>query len=174
MIASRLALGLAAMMVAACERQSPPVNAQEQRPLTIATPEADPNAIQPTDCALPSLALAESAKKLSNKIVAETKANFSTAFGRSCVNGTLESGEFYDPEAADPGRLFLFNAPDANVASIYTSKVNGNRMVLEYPFLTADGQSRVPTIEELEEAIYCSVVGATPKEQEDSGRCLPD
>jgi hypothetical protein len=47
-------------------------------------------------------------------------------------------------------------------------------MVLEYPFLTTDGKTQVPTSNELEEAIYCAVVGATPEEQESSGRCLVD
>ena len=72
------------------------------------------------------------------------------------------------------GKLFLINAPEANVASIYLSDVDGSRMVLEYPFLTTDGKSQVPTAGELEEAIYCAVRGATPEEQEASGRCLVD
>jgi hypothetical protein len=47
-------------------------------------------------------------------------------------------------------------------------------MVLEYPFLTIDGKSQVPTADELEEAIYCAVRGTTPEEREASGRCLVD
>ena len=162
MIRNRLII-VVLLFASACSQQ--PANQQSS---------ADPNATVASDCAQPELILAGSDTKLSDNVVTKTKANFATAFGRSCVNGTLESGEFYDPEAIDLGRLFLFNAPDANIASIYVSKANGNRMVLEFPFLTADGQSHVPSTEELEEAIYCNVVGATPKEQESIGRCLPD
>ena len=79
-----------------------------------------------------------------------------------------------DPKAADQARIFLVNAPEANAASIYLSDVDGSRMILEYPFLTMDGKSQVPAAEELEEAIYCAVVGATAEEQEKSGRCLVD
>ena len=104
----------------------------------------------------------------------ETKANFAAAFQRSCAKGHLEQKELFDSKAADQGQLFLINAPEANVASIYLSEVDGNRMVLEYPFLTTDGKSQVPSADELEEAIYCVVVGATPEEQESSGRCLVD
>ena len=104
----------------------------------------------------------------------ETKANFAAAFQRACAKRNLEERELFDPRAVDQGQLFLINAPEANVASIYLSEVDGNRMVLEYPFLTTDGKTQVPSSEELEEAIFCVVVGATPEEQEKSGRCLVD
>jgi hypothetical protein len=32
----------------------------------------------------------------------------------------------------------------------------------------------VPSAAEIEEAIFCAVHGASEKEQEESGRCLPD
>ena len=162
MIRDRLIL-IALLFVSACQQQP----ASEQ-------PKADPNATLASDCAAPLLVLAGSDTKLSDDVVAKTKANFANAFGRSCVNGILESREFYDPRAGDLGRLFLLNAPDANIASIYVSKADGNRMVLEFPFLTADGQSHVPSTEQLEEAIYCKVIGSTPEVQEKTGRCLPD
>ena len=79
-----------------------------------------------------------------------------------------------DPEAADSDTLFLLNAPEANIASIYLSETDGKRMVLEYAFVTPDGQSHVPPVEDLEEAIHCKVIGATPEEEERIGRCLPD
>jgi hypothetical protein len=104
----------------------------------------------------------------------EAQANFQSAYEASCAKDVLSDVPLIDPKATDQGRIFLVNAPEANVASIYLSDVDGSRMVLEYPFLTTDGKSQVPTADELEEAIYCSVVGATPEEQESTGRCLPD
>ena len=133
------------------------------------------NAVEPAarECALPMLSLADGAP-LESRLFDETKANFTIAFRSACAKGTLEARELIDPKPGEQGKLFLINAPEANVASIYLSKVDGNRMVLEYPFLTVDGKSQVPSATELEEAIYCAVVGATPEEQESSGRCLVD
>jgi hypothetical protein len=75
-------------------------------------------------------------------------------------------------------RLFLRNAPNANVAQIYRladARIpSPPRRVLEFPFVTEDRVAHVPTADELTEAIYCHVRGATPQEQEESGRCLPD
>jgi len=175
-----LPLLLGAALIA-CRQEAPPEKNSAALANTAAVGDPasqqsnlDPNATLASDCALPELILAGSDTKLNDDVVARTKANFATAFGRACVNGILESEELLDPKSGDEGRLFLFNAPDANIASIYLSKTNGNRMVLEFPFLTADGQSHVPSTEELEEAIYCKLVGATPEEQERTGRCLPD
>jgi len=125
------------------------------------------------ECPAPALAMADNAQ-LASALMDETKANFATAFKSACGKGLLTEKPLIDPKATDQGKLFLINAPEANVASIYLSDVDGSRMVLEYPFLTIDGKSQVPTADELEEAIYCAVRGATPQEQEASGRCLVD
>jgi hypothetical protein len=93
-----------------------------------------------------------------------TSANFARAYAKACAGGLLKSGKL-------PDRLVLHNAPEANVASIYS---NNGRTVLEYYFITPDGRRHVPDVAELHEAIYCSVRGATPQEEEESGRCLPD
>jgi len=45
---------------------------------------------------------------------------------------------------------------------------------LQHFILTTGGKSQVPSVAELEEAIDCAVIGATPEEQERSGRCLVD
>lgn len=127
----------------------------------------------PENCALPTLAMADDAQ-LKSALMNETTTNFLAAFNRACDKGLLTEKPLIDPRATDQGKLFLINAPEANVASIYFSDVDGSRMVLEYPFLTTDGKSQVPTADELEEAIYCAVRGATPEEQEASGRCLVD
>jgi hypothetical protein len=122
---------------------------------------------------LPTLALANGAQ-LASEPMEETKAHFADAYKGACAKGLLKDKPLIDPKAADQHKLFLVNAPEANVASIYLSEVDGNKMVLEYPFLTTDGKTQVPSADELKEAIYCSVVGATAEEQESSGRCLVD
>jgi hypothetical protein len=131
--------------------------------------------VVPTDlCTPPTLALADGDRSPTSPQLDEAKANFVTAYRRACDKGYLKDKALIEAKAADQQQLVLINAPEANVASIYLSEVDGNRMVLEYPFLTTDGKSQVPSADELEEAIYCAVVGATPEEQEASGRCLVD
>jgi hypothetical protein len=157
----------------ACRQEAPP----EKNSAAIANTAAaaDPA----SDCAPPALAIAEGDQSFravfgeSSATLRQTRANFSTAFGRACAKGLLKGKALIDPKAADQSRLFLLNAPDANVVSIYLPE-GTKRMVLEFPFLTHDGQTNVPTADDLEEAIYCRVKGATPEEQESSGRCLPD
>jgi hypothetical protein len=137
---------------------------------------ATANALAPAaaeKCVPPALAMADNAK-LESALMDETDANFAAAYKGACDKALLTDKPLIDPKAADQGRIFLVNAPEANVASIYLSEVDGSRMVLEYPFLTTDGKTQVPTADELEEAIYCAVRGATPQEQEASGRCLVD
>jgi hypothetical protein len=134
------------------------------------------NALEPAaaeKCLPPTLAMADNAK-LESALMDETEANFAAAYKGACDKALLTDKPLIDPKAADQGRIFLVNAPEANVASIYLSDVDGNRIVLEYPFLTTDGKTQVPSPAELEEAIYCAVRGATPQEQEASGRCLVD
>ena len=130
-------------------------------------------AAKPTSqCEPPTLGSEDKALAEGSALFRETKANFSAAFASACAKGLLKESPLIDP-TADRGRLFLLNAPDANVASIYLP--NGTkRMVLEFPFLTHDGRTNVPSANDLEEAIYCSVHGATAEEQESSGRCLVD
>ena len=124
-------------------------------------------------CPVPALAMADSTQ-FESSLMDETRTNFATAFKSACGKGLLTEKPLIDPKATDQGKLFLINAPDANVASIYLSDVDGSRMVVEYPFLTTDGKTQVPSADELEEAIYCAVAGATPEEQESTGRCLVD
>ena len=156
---------LAGLAVAGCRQQAAPadenvsaVNASEQAA---------------GQCTPPALAMADNAQ-LESKLLGETQANLAKAYKRACDKGLLKDKAVIDAKATDQHKLFLINAPEANVASIYLSDVDGNRMVLEYPFLTTDGKTQVPSADELGEAIYCAVVGATPEEQESSGRCLVD
>ena len=156
---------LAAMALAACGQGADPDNVGD-----VAANTVEQAASQ---CTPPTLAMADSAQ-LASALIDETKANFAAAFQAGCKKDLFKDKPLIDPRAADPGKLFLINAPEANVASIYVSEVDGDRMVLEYPFLTTDGKTQVPSAGELEEAIYCAAVGATPEEQESTGRCLVD
>jgi hypothetical protein len=124
-------------------------------------------AAAPAHCAPVELALAEKQMPptFRGKPFRETSANFSKAYARACALGLLKA----KPLIASR-RLFLINAPDANAASIYPE--NG-RTVLEFPFVTG-GKVNVPSVSDLQEAIYCAVHGASAKEQQESGRCLPD
>ena len=163
---TRVLILLACIASAACGQGSEP----ETNSVAIAKPEGQAASEK---CVPPTLAMADSTQ-LKSALMDEAGANFATAFKGACDKGLLTEKPLIDPRAADQGKLFLINAPEANVASIYFSDVDGSRMVLEYPFLTTDGKSQVPTASELEEAIYCAVRGAAPEEQEASGRCLVD
>ena len=128
-------------------------------------------------CAPVSLALAGGPKPFTAKYSAkspaflQTSANFAKAYAKACSAGLLKKEPLVDAKAKDKSHLILLNAPEANIASIY---LNGGKMLLEYPFVTDFGKANVPSAADLHEAIYCAVKGATPKEEEESGRCLPD
>jgi hypothetical protein len=133
----------------------------------------------------PTLALSEDftdprrAFALRTDAFRRTAVNFAAAYRRACARGLLRGRTLIDAGAGQQRRLFLKNAPDANIASIYLDGEEGapaaaRRMVLEYPFLTADGAAHVPGTAELAEAIFCHVQGASAAESEESGRCLPD
>ena len=155
---------LAGLALAACGQKAAP----DRNTAAADSIEQDAN-----QCIPPMLALAGGAQ-LASQPMEETKAHFADAYEIACAKGLLKDKPLIDAKAADQGKLFLINAPDANVASIYLSEVDANKMLLEYPFLTTDGKTQVPSTEELEEAIYCAVHGASQQEQESSGRCMVD
>jgi len=108
-----------------------------------------------------------------------TAENFSAAYRKSCATGLLRNHALMEPDAVQPDTLFLKNAPDANDAAIYRdggqdTPMVRRVMVLEYPFVPADGAARIPTADDIGEAIYCAVQGATAKEENEDGRCLVD
>ena len=108
----------------------------------------------------------------------QLEANFAAAYRASCTPALLQRHQLVVTGAAEPDRLRVKNAPDANVASIYLDGEEGapasrRHMVLEYHFVSG-GETQVPTTSELREAIFCEVQGATQQEEEASGRCLPD
>jgi hypothetical protein len=96
--------------------------------------------------------------------------NVRAAFKSACASHLLKGSTIPQLRGISSRRLYLLNAPEANVASLY---VHHGQLVLEYPFLT-DGKAQLPASSEIHEAIYCAVRGASQKEQEESGRCLPD
>ena len=118
-------------------------------------------------CAHVDLALAKDMPAVfRGKAFRKTSANFAKGYAQACADGLLKAKPI-----AKSGQLFLHNAPEANGGSIYAS---GSRMIFEYWFVTGDGRVHVPSVGQIHEAIYCAVHGASQKEQEESGRCLPD
>jgi hypothetical protein len=99
------------------------------------------------------------------------EANVRAAFKSACATHLLTGSTIAKLGGVSSRRLYLLNAPEANVASIYE---RGGQLVLEYPFVTGGHDSHVPGAADIEEAIFCAVHGASAKEQEESGRCLPD
>jgi hypothetical protein len=128
-------------------------------------------------CAPVSLALAGGPKPFTAKYSAkspaftQTSANFAKAYAKACAAGLLKKKPLIEAKAKDRTHLILLNAPEANIPSIY---LHEGRMLLEYPFVTDSGKANVPSADDLQEAIFCTVHGASAKEQEESGRCLPD
>jgi len=126
-------------------------------------------AASPTHCAPVELSIAGSPRTFVSQFARnsdgfrKTAANFSKAYARACAEGLIKGQPL-------PPTLYLFNAPDANDASIYRS---GKAMLLEYPFVSG-GKVNVPSVDDLHEAIFCAVQGASVKEQEETGRCLVD
>jgi len=123
----------------------------------------------PTQCAPVELSIAGSPRTFVSQFARNsdgfrrTAANFAKAYARACAEGLIKGQPL-------PQTLYLANAPDANVASIYRS---GKVMFLEYWFVSG-GKVNVPSADDLHEAIFCAVRGASVKEQEESGRCLVD
>ena len=169
------ALLAGAISVAGCERQGAAVAKDEARPPAVAVAAA------PACAPPPALALSpdfEDPGKIfapGSQAFESTKANFAAAYQKSCEKGLLRDVALIDTDASDRDHLFLFNAPEANVTGIYQSRHSSppGLMVLESFFLTEQG-TQIPSVEDIEEAIYCNVKGATPEEEEKSGRCLPD
>jgi hypothetical protein len=181
--ASLVALALA---LSACgQGQQPAAPAAPAKAMAPAVPER-PKADAASACApAPSLALAEDFPDPHRAFAPGTApyrrldANFAAAYRGACARGLLRSHSLIVAGAAERDRLHIKNAPDANVASIYLGGEEGapraqRHMLLEYPFLTADGATHVPTESALREAIFCAVQGATQQEEEESGRCLAD
>ena len=140
--------------------------------LTAAAP-----APQAERCSPPTVMLAGNDKELTVRFWAGTprrrtlEDNVRAAFKSACKYGLLKGSTIPKLGGVSSRRLYLWNAPAANVASIYA---NQGRLLLEYPFVAADRSMNVPSAAEIQEAVYCAVHGATAQEQAKGGRCLPD
>jgi len=156
----------AILLLAACGQQ-----ASDAEPAPIAS-------TNPSDCAKVTLDIvperfAEGRENFAVGTKARTKLdeNFTVALAQACAEGLLAKQPLVDPRSKEKNTLFIANAPEANIASIY---FNAGATWFEGPFF-ADGQHvQVPGPAAIKEAIFCHTVGATPKEQETTGRCLPD
>jgi len=185
-------LSLAALMLGlpACgQRQIAAANASEGAAAPKAVlldPALAPKAAAASACApAPHLVLGDGFSDARGTFAAGSapfrrlEANFATAYRASCTPALLQRHALIAAGAAERDRLRVKNAPDANVAAFYLDGEEGapastRHMVLEYPFLTADGVAHVPTESDLREAIFCAVHGATQQEEDESGRCLAD
>ncbi len=137
----------------------------------------------PAACPAPAVELAEPKGAFAARFASGSDARRKTesaaraAFKAACAKGLLRGDTIPKLSGVSAKRLFLENWPDANVAIIEADQLTGGtgwRLVLGYPFVASDGSVNVPSADEIEEAIYCAVRGATEQEQEESGRCLPD
>ena len=170
---------LGALILTACDR-APPQQQPAAEPAAANTSNIIIAAPAPSACAQPPrLAASDATTSLKSADLAKLQENFEKAYAESCKAGWLAKKPLIDPRAAHRDTLFVANAPEANIASIYFNASDDipaakRDMMLEGPFVDDAGAARVPSPDELREAIYCYAVGATPKEQEESGRCLPD
>lgn len=122
-------------------------------------------------CAMPKLDF-RAAGALSGEDRARFTDNFRVALDKACTEGLLEGEPIVDQRAHVKDTIFVMNAPEANVTSLYFGpSAAPPAMLLESPF---GEPPQVPSVEDLHEAIYCWARGATEEEQETSGRCLPD
>lgn len=122
------------------------------------------------NCTMPKLDLR--AAKLDDRRAAAFTDNFKVAFDRACTEGLLATEPLVDARSADPTTLFVMDAPEANVVSLYFNVESKPPMTfLEAPF--GPGPD-VPSADDIHEAFYCKLHGATEEEMEKSGRCLPD
>jgi hypothetical protein len=161
-------------------------DAKAPSPTPNAAPSATPSAVAkvaatcaPAPTLAPDREFGDAGKAFGkdSKAFADLRANFSNAYAGACRDGLFAKQALMPPGVPQPDTLFLHNAPDANQVAIYLEPNEGDRrsdMLLEYFFVTADGQAHVPSAADLKEAIYCDTVGASEQEQDDSGRCLVD
>jgi hypothetical protein len=185
MIRLTASLSIAALALVACQQagdgnSAAPANRAAPAPVKRAA------AVPGTGCAAaPELALSqdfddprEVFQADDSKLFAVLRRNFAAAYSKACASGVLRGHKLVERGVPHPRTIYVINAPDSNVVSFYRqakdAAANPDDIVLEYHFLTRDGEAEVPSINDLSEAIYCAVHGASEKEEEESGRCLAD
>ena len=162
------------LTLAACGNQ-PPGNAMTNAevpdgPMPAGAPPL-PKAPPLPNCDLPKLDF-RAASNLGPKEQSRFSENFRVAFYKACGEKLFADGPLIDESSIDKSTLFVMNAPEANVTSIYFGRhAAPPNTLIETPF---GDPPQIPSIEDLHEAIYCVMEGATDKEMEEQGRCLPD
>jgi hypothetical protein len=168
--ASFATAAIAVLVLGGCHRGETPNAEKNTTPVTTATPKAAPST---ASCA-PAPAL-EASPDLPAIDFARLTSSFAAAYAGACGERLFAGEPLVPANVPHPGKLFVLNAPDANVASIYRGGDDGKGdIVLEYHFAGSDGSHAMPGTDDLHEAIYCAVHGASQTEQDDSGRCLAD
>jgi hypothetical protein len=144
--------------------------------LLVAAPESSPSCLTPVVIAPTGTTLFDSRFAPGTESLAALSENVAAGFRRACEQGLLDSGSILSVPRRSAARLIIENAPEANIASFSADqRPDGDwRLILEYPFVRTDGAVGVPSTDEIAEAIFCAVRGASEQEQEESGRCLPD
>jgi len=168
-----ITLSFATLLLAACGQQASdakPTGTTEPTPMASARPAAD--------CAKVTLDIdperfAEGRQNFAVGTKARTRLdeNFTVAIAQACAEGMMAKQPLVDPRSKEKNTVFIANAPEANVASIY---FNEGATWFEGPFFVEGKHVQVPGPDAIKEAIFCHTIGATEQEQETTGRCLPD
>lgn len=123
------------------------------------------------NCAMPKLDFS-AAETLTEEDRTRFTENFRVALDKACTEGLLEGEAIVDERAYVKNTIFVMNAPEANVTSLYFGpSAAPPAMLLESPFRDP---AQIPSVDDLHEAMFCWLKGATPEEEETTGRCLPD
>ena len=104
---------------------------------------------------------------------------FAAAFRRACARDQLHGWRLMGARAQQGDRVFLVNQPNSFGAWIRLdgeeNALSGDRrIVLEFPFLGADGAVSVPRGNQLDHAILCGVEGRYWRPDQDILACLVD
>ena len=91
------------------------------------------------------------------------RALFAAAFRRACAQGNLEGWPILAAKARYGDRVFLENSPHESGAWIALSGAEAapaarRLIVLGFPFVSAAGRVRLPSAQQLDEALICGVV----------------
>jgi hypothetical protein len=120
------------------------------------------------NCAFPRLDFS-TVERLSADERAAFTANLRAAFDRACREGLFAERPLVDPRSHDRSLLYVMDAPANDTLLIYFGpSAAPPAMMASVPF---GSPVRQPTVDELHEAIYCEVKGATRDEQVRDLRC---
>jgi hypothetical protein len=174
---------IGALALAACHKSEDKAPAPAASPTPAAIASGAPAVAKATCAPAPTLALSQDFADprdefgVDSKPFKQLEANFAAAYGKACDSGVLAREPLIPKDVPHPGMLFLTGAPESNEVSIYRETDQSDQpgdMTLEYYFIAQDGSLHVPSVADLNEAIYCAVQGASEQEEDASGRCLVD